>query len=118
MKKYETVIILDDRKVQDEGKAFAEGFASAVSGAKGEMVSVNLLGRKPFAREIKKHKSGIYLDFVFSAKESFAVDLPEKYKLDERILRLQVFAYDRPENQVKLNQEILKRDIIAATQEK
>ena len=114
LKKYETVIILDEKKVQDEGKAFAEEFASAVSGAKGEMVNVNLVGRRMFAREIKKHKSGIYLDLVFNAKETFAVGLAEAYKLDSRVLRLQVFNYDRPENQVKLSPEAMKRDNLMA----
>ena len=101
MKKYETVVILNDRKIQDEGKAFAEDFSSVISGAGGEMVSVTPLGRKQFAREIKKRKAGVYYDFIFSAKEGFAKDLPDKYKLDERILRMQVFVHDRPENQIK-----------------
>lgn len=112
MKKYETVVILDDKKIQDEGKAFAEDFASVISGAGGEMVSVTPLGRKMFAREIKKRKTGIYMDFVFSTKESTIKDIPEKYKLDERVLRMQVFAYNRPENQIKVSAEILKKDSV------
>ena len=110
MKKYETVVILDDRKIQDEGKAFSEDFASVVSGAGGEIVSATPLGRKMFAREIKKRKTGIYMDFVFSVKGGDIKDIPEKYRLDERVLRLQVFAYDRPENQIKASEEILKKD--------
>ena len=112
MKKYETVVILDDRKIQDEGKAFSEDFSSVVSGAGGEMVSVTPLGRKMFAREIKKRRTGIYMDFVFSAKESVIKDIPEIYKLDESVLRMQVFAYDRPENQIKASEEILKKDSV------
>jgi len=110
LKKYETVFILDERKVQDEGKAFAEEFSSVISGAGGEMVSVTPLGRKQFAREIKKRKAGIYYDFVFNAKESFAKDLAGKYKLDDRTLRVQVFAYDRPENQIKASEAILQKE--------
>lgn len=112
MKKYETVVILDDRKIQDEGKAFSEDFSSVVSGAGGEMVSITPLGRKMFAREIKKHKTGIYMDFVFSAKESAIKGISEKYRLDEKVLRLQVFSYDRPKNQVKASEEILKKDSV------
>ena len=110
MKKYETVFILDERKIQDEGKSFAEEFAAVISGAGGEMVSVTPLGRKQFAREVKKRKAGIYYDFVFSAKEAFAKALTEKYKLDERILRMQVFVYDRPENQIKASEAILQKE--------
>ena len=110
MKKYETVFILDERKVQDEGKSFAEEFSAVISGAGGEMVSVTPIGRKQFAREIRKRKAGIYYDFVFSVKETFAKDLPSKYKLDERILRMQVFVYDRPENQIKASEAILQKE--------
>ena len=110
MKKYETVFILDERKIQDEGKSFAEEFSSVISGAGGEMVSVTPLGRKQFAREIKKRKAGVYYDFVFSVKEDFAKGLHEKYKLDERILRMQVFVYDRPENQIKASEVILQKE--------
>ena len=112
MKKYETVFILDERKIQDEGKSFAEEFASMISGAGGEMVSVTPLGRKQFAREIKKRKAGIYYDFVFNTKEAFAKNLPENYKLDERVLRMQVFVYDRPENQIKASEAILQKEAV------
>lgn len=112
LKKYETVVILNDRKIQDEGKAFSEDFSSVISGAGGEMVSATPLGRKMFAREIKKHKTGIYMDFVFLAKEDTIKDIPEKYKLDEKVLRMQIFAYDRPEKQIKVSEEILNKDSV------
>lgn len=98
MKTYETVIILDGRKVQDEGKAFAEEFTSMISGAGGEMIKSTPLGRKQFAREIKKRKMGFYWDFIIDLDEKSAKELPEKYKLDERVLRMLVFIYDRPED--------------------
>lgn len=110
MKKYETVFILDERKVQDEGKAFSEEFSSMISGAGGEMVNVTPLGRKQFAREIRKRKAGIYYDFVIKVKESLAKDLSDKYKRDERVLRMQVFVYDRPENQIKASEVILQKE--------
>ena len=97
MKTYETVIILDDRKVQDEGKALIEEFSSKVSRAGGEILKVTSLGRKQFARQMKKRKSGFYWDFVLNLDEKEAKKLPEYFSLDERVLRLQTFIYDRPE---------------------
>ncbi len=98
MKTYETVIILDDRRVQDEGKAFAEEFSARISRANGEVIKVTPLGRKQFARQMKKRKSGFYWDFVIELDEQEARNLPEYYSLDERVLRLQNFVYDRPED--------------------
>lgn len=98
MKKYETVVILDERKVQDEGKAFAEEFATFVSAKGGIHSKTTFLGRKMFAREINKRKYGLYIDFWHELPESAMVDLPAKYRLDERVLRLQTFIFDRVEN--------------------
>ncbi|MCF7791251.1 MAG: 30S ribosomal protein S6 [Victivallales bacterium] len=96
MKTYETVIILNDRLIQDEGKAFAEEFSSKISGAGGEIIKSTPLGRKQFARPIRKHKTGIYWDFIISLPQEEVKKLPDAYKLDERVLRIQVFIYDRP----------------------
>jgi len=97
LKKYETVIILDDRRIQDEGKAFVEEFSSRISRAGGEIIKVTSLGRKQFARQMKKRKTGFYWDFIINLDEKEAKKLPEYYNLDERVLRLQTFIYDRPE---------------------
>jgi ribosomal protein S6 len=103
LKTYETVIILNDRLVQDEGKAFAEEFSTKISGAGGEIIKSTPLGRKQFAREIKKHKTGTYWDFVMKLSEQEIKTLPDAYTLDERVLRTQVFVYDRPEKPEELN---------------
>ena len=100
MKTYETVIILDDRRIQDEGKTFVEEFSSKISRAGGEIIRVTSLGRKQFARLMKKRKTGFYWDFVINLEEKEAKKLPEYYNLDERVLRLQTFVYDRPEKPV------------------
>jgi len=96
LKTYETVIILDDRRIQDEGKAFVEEFSSKISRAGGKVVKATSLGRKQFARQMKKRKTGFYWDFVIELEEAEAKKLPEYYNHDERVLRLQTFIYDRP----------------------
>jgi len=96
LKTYETVIILDDRRIQDEGKAFVEEFSTKISRAGGEIVKVTSLGRKQFARQMKKRKTGLYWDFYINLDEKEAKKLPDYYSLDERVLRLQNFIYDRP----------------------
>ena len=116
MKTYETVIILDDRKNQDEGKAFVEEFSAKLSRAGGEVIKVSSLGRKQFARQMKKRKSGFYWDFIINLDEQEAKKLPEYYNLDERVLRLQTFIYDRPEAPVaKAEKTVEVEDKVEAT---
>lgn len=98
MKNYEIVIILDERKVQDEGKSFAEEYTSQISNQGGELIKSRFLGRKQFAREIKKRKNGIYWNFIVALAEKSVRPLREKYRLDERVLRQVSFIYDRLED--------------------
>jgi ribosomal protein S6 len=55
------------------------------------------MGRKQFAREIKKKKTGIYLDIIHEMDADKVIELREKYRLNESVLRMQVYNYDRPE---------------------
>ena len=98
MRTYETVVILDDRRVHDEGVAYGDEFAAMLTAAGGEVIRKKALGRKQFAREMRKRKTGYYWDFIFKLDPAAAAALPEKYKLDERVLRLKCFLYDRPQD--------------------
>jgi len=97
LKKYESVFILEIRKMDDDGKAFAEEFGKYVESLGGVMEEPKFLGRKQFAREIKKRKAGIYWHFVFSCSPVGANGIKDKYRLDERVLRLMITTYERPE---------------------
>lgn len=98
MKKYEAIFILDLRKVEDEGKAFSEEFAKLIQGWNGNMVESISMGRKQFAREIKKRKAGVYCNYVFELDEQKETEIREFFRLDERVLRIMIIQYDRPEN--------------------
>jgi small subunit ribosomal protein S6 len=98
LKKYEAVFILDMRKVEDEGKAFSEEFAKNVQSWGGKVVESNPMGRRQFAREIRKRKAGIYWDYVIEIDPLKSGEVREKYRLDERVVRLLVINYDRPES--------------------
>ena len=98
MKKYEAIFILDMRKVEDDGKAFSEEFAKMIQSWGGVVNETNLMGRKQFAREIKKHKAGVYLNFVFELDAEKETQIREQYRLDERVLRIMIILFDRPDN--------------------
>ena len=96
MKKYEAVFILDIRKTDDEGEAFSKEFAALVESLGGKMEAVIPMGRKQFSYEINKRKAGIYFDFLFELASTKVIDIKDKYKLDDRILRNLIVINDRP----------------------
>jgi small subunit ribosomal protein S6 len=99
LKKYEAVFILNIRKVEDEGDAFTKEFTAMIKEFGGEMVEAVSMGRKQFAREINKRKAGIYWNYVFTLTADKVIAIRNKFRLDERVVRLMIINYDRPEVQ-------------------
>lgn len=97
MKKYESVFILDMRKVEDEGKAFSEEFAKTLLSWGGNVVESIPMGRRQFAREIKKRKAGVYWNYIFELDPLKATQLREHFRLDERVIRHMEIVFDRPD---------------------
>lgn len=99
MKKYEAVFILNIRKVDDEGNAFSKEFTEMVEEWGGSMVEAQPMGRKQFAREINKIKAGIYWNYIFNLDPDKVLAIRNQFRLDERVIRLMIINYDRPEQQ-------------------
>ncbi|MCQ2377635.1 MAG: 30S ribosomal protein S6 [Victivallaceae bacterium] len=100
MKKYEAVFILDIRKTDDDGAAFCKEFADLVKNLGGVLGESTPMGRKQFTYPIDKRRAGLYFDFVFEIETSGVKAIKDKYRLDERVLRNMILAFDRPDNPV------------------
>jgi len=98
LKKYETIVVLDEKNVNNDGADFLAEFEKLLKEEFEGTVheSVNM-GRKQFAREMKKRKTGIYLDVVHEMAPEKETLLRDKFRLDSRVLRMQTYNYDRPE---------------------
>jgi small subunit ribosomal protein S6 len=101
LKKYEAVFILDIRRVDDEGNAFTQELTELMKGWKGSISESISLGRRQFAREIKKRKAGIYWKYIFESNPEVIEQIRDKFRLDDRVLREMVIAYDRPEGAIE-----------------
>lgn len=97
MKKYEAVYILDVRKVEDDGKAWATEFTKLVEELGGKVEENTFMGRKQFAREINKRKVGAYYNFIFTATPDSIKKIVDAYALDERVIREMIINFDRPD---------------------
>ena len=97
MKKYEAVFILDVRLVEDEGKAFTKELSEIIESWGGKIEEAVSLGRKQFAREIKKRKAGLYMNYVLTLDADKVKDISTKFVHDDRVLRDMTILFDRPE---------------------
>jgi small subunit ribosomal protein S6 len=97
LKTYEAVFILDERQFTDGGEAFAEDIVQRVEKSGGRVLRKDPMGRRQFARPIRKQKAGIYWDFVLEMDPDQVAPLKEAFRLDESVFRAVVFLYEGPE---------------------
>ena len=86
MNKYESVIIVNPN-VDEEGlKALEDKFTGLIN-EKGKVESVESMGKKVLAYEIKKFKEATYVVFKFEADPSLISELERVYRITDDILK-------------------------------
>ncbi|MGL4854162.1 MAG: 30S ribosomal protein S6 [Lentisphaeria bacterium] len=103
MKKYESVFIFDESKLESTSEAIVAGICDFIVSNGGKVVESEDMGRKTFTYPIKKKNSGLYWNLVFELDPAKVVELKNNYRLVEAVLRMEVFVFDRPEEIIALN---------------
>ena len=86
MNKYESIIIVNP-KVEEEGlKELEEKFTGLIN-ENGKVESVENMGKKKLAYDIKKNKEGTYMLFNFEAKPDSIEELERVYRITDEILK-------------------------------
>jgi len=94
MKKYDGLYIFagvakDDVLEASLAKALAE-----VTRLGGNVLKQEVLGKRTFARPMKKKSSGVYVDVRFELDPDKVKELVNRYKLVEEVFRVQILAVD------------------------
>ncbi len=86
MTKYESVVIVSPN-VDEEGlKALEEKFTGLIN-ENGKVETVESMGKRKLAYEIKKFTEGTYLVFNFEAKPEFIRELERVYRITDEVLK-------------------------------
>ena len=86
MNKYESVIIINP-SVDEEGmKTWMQKFTDIINN-EGKVESVDELGKKRLAYEIKKNKEGYYVIFNFEAKPELIAELERNYRIEDSVMK-------------------------------
>ena len=86
MNKYESVIIIDPNCTEEAVKALEEKVTGLIN-ENGKVESVENMGKKKLAYEIKKNKEATYLLFNFEANPSSIAELERNYRITDEILK-------------------------------
>ncbi len=96
MKTYEGLFIFPNSLKDEERDQALERIEGELTRVEATILGVQKLGRRGFARPIKKRESGYYVRIVFQANEQALVPLTARFKLHDEIVRVQfLIASDR-----------------------
>lgn len=87
MNKYESVIIMKPTMSDEERKNQLKKYKEFLEQFSSRPVTIEDLGKKRLAYEVKNNKEGYYAIFNFYGKTEDIVDLERKYRIDDNVLK-------------------------------
>ena len=94
MKKYDALYIFVNAVRDDAIEPLVEKVGADITRLGGKVLGSEMLGRKTFARVMKKKESGVYVRVRFELDPSKVADLRARYALNDEIFRVQILAVD------------------------
>lgn len=86
MNKYESVIIINPNLEGESIKALIEKFSNLINN-NGKVNSVEEIGKKRLAYEIRKNKEGYYVVFKFESKPEAIAELERIYRITDEVIK-------------------------------
>lgn len=86
MNKYESIIIINPNCTDEAIKALESKFTGLIN-ENGKIESVEKIGKKRLAYEIKKNREGYYILFNFEAKPDSIAELERNYRITDEVLK-------------------------------
>lgn len=93
MNKYESIIIVNPNVDEAGLKALEEKFTGLIN-ENGKLESVENMGKRKLAYEIKKFNEATYMLFNFEAKPDSIVELERVYRITDDIIKFIVVRKD------------------------
>lgn len=92
---YENIVILN-ASLSDEDLETATGkIKDLIAKSGGEMLKIDVWGRRKLADEIKKHKKGFYILFVFRADPSLIKKVEDYYKVFDPVIKYMMIRLEK-----------------------
>ena len=86
MNKYESIVIINPEVDEAGLKALEEKFTGLIN-ENGKVESVENMGKKKLAYDIKKNKEAYYMVFKFEANPTLIAELERVYRITDEVLK-------------------------------
>ncbi len=87
---YETVVILNPSLSEEEAKSVIDKVTDVIKGAEGEVLKVDVWGKRKLAYEMSKQKMGNYVFLIYKAPAAAIKKLEEYFKVLDSVLKFMV----------------------------
>lgn len=94
MKTYEALFIFPSRLRDEEIDKAVEAARQEIVKLGGQITGTKFIGKKPFARSMKKHDAGFYVRVGLWIEPSEVDALRKRYRLSENVFRVQITTVD------------------------
>ena len=89
MNKYESVVIVNPNLEEESIKNLIKKFSDLIN-TDGNVTSVEEMGKRKLAYEIRKNKEGFYIVIKFEAKPELIAELERNYSITDEVIKFLV----------------------------
>jgi len=100
LRKYNALFILPATFGDDDVEKVMKTVEETVAQFNGRVPQMRMLGKRPFARPLKKHETGFYAKMQIEIEPGSIDALLAKLKLNEDVFRVQILRDESPAVQV------------------
>ncbi|MEW6571282.1 MAG: 30S ribosomal protein S6 [Nitrospirota bacterium] len=90
MNVYENIVILNAALSDEEAEGAITKIKELVAGQGGEVLKVDIWGRRKLAYEINKHKKGLYVSLYYKTRQATIKKLEEFYKVFDAVIKYMI----------------------------
>ena len=98
------MLIITPDYEENEAEALIENVKGIIEGG-GNLINVDVWGKRRLAYPIQKHTEGYYVVYVFESEASFIAELNQALRVIETILRHMIVLYEDDVEKLKAAQE-------------
>ncbi|HET6515347.1 MAG TPA: 30S ribosomal protein S6 [Thermodesulfovibrionales bacterium] len=92
---YENIVILNASLSDEELETATGKIRDLITNSGGTIFKTDVWGRKKLAYEVRKHKKGFYVLFLFQSASSFIKKLEDYYKVYDPVIKYMVIKLDK-----------------------
>ncbi|MDH5202181.1 MAG: 30S ribosomal protein S6 [Nitrospirota bacterium] len=107
MNTYENIVIMNASLTDEEIESAITRIKDLISGYGGQILKVDVWGKKKLAYEIKKQKKGVYVLFLYKTASSTVKKLEDFYRVFDAVIKYMIVKLS-----IKQAQDLEKVEVV------